>query len=362
MSAGRIEGVERIAVLRPNAVGDFIFTLPALAALRAAYPDAHITLLGKRWHREFLSGRPGPWDEVIEVPPVRGVGAEPEGEQDEAQIDAFVEAMRARRFDLVLQLYGGGRYSNPFVQRLGARVSVGAYAHDAPPLDRSVPYVAWCNERLRLLEVVAQCGARPVDLSPALQLTGADEQSLARQLELPPGPLVVLQPGASDPRRRWPVESFAAVGDALAARGAHIVINGSADERELVATLVNAMHAPAIDATRLPLGALAALLRRAKLVVSNDTGPLHLAQAVGTATVGIYWFLNMVTASPAVTASNRIAFSSRTHCPVCGAENVRGGCEHDASFVADVEVDEVLGLALELFNVADAPPAGSALR
>jgi len=319
-------------------------------------------LLGKRWHREFLSGRPGPWDEVIEVPPVRGVGIAPEGEQDDAQVEAFVEAMRARRFDLALQLYGGGRYSNPFVQRLGARVSIGAHAQDATPLDRSIPYVVWCNERLRLLEVVAQCGARPANLSPALQLTVSDEASLARKLELPPKPLVVLQPGASDPRRRWPVASFAAVGDALAERGAHIVINGSADERALAGALAAAMRAPAIDASGLPLGALAALLQRARLVVSNDTGPLHLAQAVGTATVGIYWFLNMVTASPVVTASNRTAFSSRTHCPVCGAENVRGGCKHDASFVADVEVDEVLDLALELFTAADTPRAGSVLR
>lgn len=362
MSGPIVEGAERIVVLRPNAVGDFIFTLPALAALRAAYPQASITLLGRRWHREFLSGRPGPWDEVIEMPPVRGVGMAPEGEQDDAQVHAFVEGLRARRFDLALQLYGGGRYSNPFVRALGARVSAGAHAQDASPLDRSVPYVLWCNERLRLLEVVAQCGARPVDLAPALQLTAADEDALATRLPLPTGPIVVLQPGATDPRRRWPTASFAAIGDALAARGAHVVVNGSTDERGLVASLVEAMHAPALDASGLPLGALAALLRRARLVVSNDTGPLHLAQAVGAATVGIYWFLNLVTAAPVITASNRVAFSSRTHCPVCGAENVRGGCEHPASFVADVEVDEVLGPALELFNAADAPRAGATLR
>ena len=204
MSGALVVGVERIVVLRPNAVGDFIFTLPALAALRAAYPQAHITLLGRRWHREFLSGRPGPWNEVIEMPPVRGVGIDPEGGQDDAQVQAFVEGLRARRFDLALQLYGGGRYSNPFVRQLGARVSAGAHAHDASPLDRSVPYVLWCNERLRLLEVVALCGVRPVDLSPALQLTAADEDALSTRLKLPAGPIVVLQPGATDPRRRWP--------------------------------------------------------------------------------------------------------------------------------------------------------------
>src|SRR5438046_626796 len=106
-----IEDVERIAVLRPNAVGDYMFALPALAALRAAYPQAHITLLGKRWHREFFAGRPSAIDEVIEMPAVPGVGAALDQSHDQARVEDFVQAMHARRFDLVFQLYGGGRYS-----------------------------------------------------------------------------------------------------------------------------------------------------------------------------------------------------------------------------------------------------------
>jgi ADP-heptose:LPS heptosyltransferase len=115
---GVLDGVRRIAVLRPNAVGDFVFALPALAALRAAYPQAGIVLLGRRWHREFLQGRPGPWDEVIELPVLRGVGAPPDAAEDEAEAQSFLQRLRERRFDLAIQLYGGGRHSNPFVRRL----------------------------------------------------------------------------------------------------------------------------------------------------------------------------------------------------------------------------------------------------
>src|SRR2546430_14707651 len=73
----KVPGVRRIAVLRANALGDFIFALPALEALRAAYPQAEIVLLAKKWHATFLQGRPGPVDRVIVVPPYPGVSEEP---------------------------------------------------------------------------------------------------------------------------------------------------------------------------------------------------------------------------------------------------------------------------------------------
>ena len=96
--------------------------------------------------------------------------------------------------------------------------------------------------------------------------------------------------------------------------------------------------------------ALAALLARARLVVSNDTGPLHLAHAVGTATVGIYWFTNFLVSAPLVNGSHRHALSLRTRCPLCGAENLTSRCEHDETFVDDVGPEEVTALALELWR------------
>lgn len=350
----RLDGVHRMAVLRPNAIGDFVFALPALAALRAAYPDAEIVYLGKRWHRDFLSGRPGLIDRVIELPPVPGVGAPIDAPTERDVVDSVVASLRDERFDLALQLYGGGRSSNPFVRRLGARVTAGLQAPDAAPLDRSLPYTPWVNERARLLEAVGLVGAAPVDLAPRLTITEADRAQLRATVSLPANqPLVVLQPGATDARRRWPPERFAAIGDALAARGACVAVNGSGDERAVVSQVVTAMRAPAIDLSHgLSLSALAALLERACLLVSNDTGPLHLAQAVGTRTVGVYWFMNLLVSAPLVCAQHVHAFSTRTTCPVCGQENLRQRCEHDASFVADVSLEEVLALSLAAFTAA----------
>lgn len=353
LKGARLDGVRSIAVLRPNAIGDFVFALPALAALRAAYRDARIVYLGRPWHREFLQGRPGPWEEVVALPPVPGVGAPGDAVCDEIRVQGFVDEMRERRFDLALQLYGGGASSNPFLQRLGARWSAGLQADDAPPLDRNLHYTPWRNERARLLEAMGLVGAAPVDLAPRLAVTPEDRAALQRALSMPEQPLVVLQPGATDPRRRWPAERFAAVGDALAGEGACVAVNGSADERGIVAEVIAAMRAPAWDLSQgqgLSLSALAALLERARLLVSNDTGPLHLAQAVGTPTVGIYWFMNLLVSGPLAGEGHLEAFSARTNCPVCGAENLHQRCPHDVSFVADVSTDEVVGLARRAFS------------
>jgi ADP-heptose:LPS heptosyltransferase len=348
----RFEGVARIAVLRPSALGDFVFALPALQALRVAYPEARISLLGRPWHLAFLGDRPGPWDEVIVLPPIPGVAAPEQAATDAGALAQCLQSLRERRFDLAIQMYGGGRYSNPFIAALGARITLGLQAPDAPPLQHNLPYVRWRNERARLLELVGLAGAMPEDLAPLLAVTPADQALLHDGFVPAPGrSLVVLQPGASDARRRWPLDRFAAVGDALAARGAQLVINGGPDEQGLCAALAATLKAPAADlAGRLPLGGLAALLARARLMVSNDTGPLHLAQAVGARSVGIYWFMNLLASAPLVAAGQREAFSTRIHCPLCGQDNVRSRCAHDPCFVDDVGVDEVKALALDAFE------------
>ena len=162
LTTGRLlPDVHKIAVLRPNALGDYLFAVPALHALRAAYPAAEIVLLGKDWHAACLAGRPGPVDRVVAVPSYPGVGEPETAAPDEAELESFFGAMNGERFDLAIQLYGGGRYSNPFTQQLGARSTAGLKERDAAPLDRWLPYAYFHHEVFRYLEVVALLGARP---------------------------------------------------------------------------------------------------------------------------------------------------------------------------------------------------------
>jgi ADP-heptose:LPS heptosyltransferase len=349
-----VPGVERIAVLRGNALGDLVVALPALDALRAAYPDAEITLLGREHHVALLGpGRPSPVDRVVALPS-GSVG-------DELRVDPgldrdrLLDSLAAERFDLVVQLHGGGRNSNAFVGRLGARLTAGSRTPDAPPLDRWIPYEHYQPEITRYLEVVGLVGAAPVGIEPRL---GTCEEDVAAAREALPAldghRYVVLHPGATDPRRRWPVRHFATVGRAMAAGGLRVVITGIPAEAELLSALAGALDGvpggPPVVADRLSLPALVGLLVRAEVVVSNDTGPLHLAVAVGTPTVGIFWIGNLINAGPFTRRLHRPLISWQVTCPVCGANAALGRCEHDVSFVEDVTVDSAIDAARSLLE------------
>lgn len=349
MDVGNIvEGVRRIAVVRANGIGDYCFAVPALEALRATYPGAEIVLLGKRWHADFLTGRPGPVDRTVAIPPYGGVSADPGTPEDATALEQFFHAMLAERFDLALQLHGGGRYSNPFTRRLRPRVSAGLRTPDAEPLDRFVPYIYFQPEVLRYLEVVALVGARPHAIEPAIAVTPRDHAEIER-LGLERDAFAAIHPGATDPRRHWPAEKFATVGDALARAGMRVAVIGTGEERQLVRAVTTAMTAPALElCDRVSLGGLAAFLARSRVVVSNDSGPLHLAAAVGAATVGIYWCGNMINGGPVTRRWHRPSISWRIECPVCGRNTLYDNCEHRVSFVADVPVEEITTAALAL--------------
>jgi ADP-heptose:LPS heptosyltransferase len=120
-----------------------------------------------------------------------------------------------------------------------------------------------------------------------LPLTAEDEREAAGLA--PPLPYAVLHPGAADPARRWPPQRFAAVADALAERGLVPVLTGTEGERDTVARVRRLAEAQTTDLTaRTSLGALAVLLRGARMTVTNDTGTAHVAAAVGAPSVVVF--------------------------------------------------------------------------
>jgi ADP-heptose:LPS heptosyltransferase len=357
-----IADVRRIAVLRGGGLGDLVFALPAIASLAAAHPAAEVVLLGTAGHAALLLGRPGPVREVRVLPFAEGVHEPPDQAPDDALLERFLDDAVRSGFDLAVQLHGGGRYSNPFVRRLGARVSVGARSPDAEPLDRNLPYRYYQHEVLRGLEVAGLAGAPPAHWQPRLAVTAADRRLGDQALHGLPPPVLTVHPGASDPRRRWPAERFGEVAARAVLGGAGVAVVGTADE----AGLVDAVRAHALsrlpprrhDAVRPLAGALSAsalvgVLARSAVVLANDSGPRHLAQAVGTSTVGVFWIGNMINAAPFGRALHRAHVSATSRCPVCGVDCVRDDgprCAHDPSFVADVRTEDVVADVLELWE------------
>ncbi|AKJ28228.1 glycosyltransferase family 9 protein [Caldimonas brevitalea] len=349
------DGIRKIAVLAPVALGDFIFTLPALQSLKRTYPDAQLVLLALPWIERFLAGRPGPVDRVIVIPHPRGVHAPPDQQPDEATLDRYFESMQREGFDLALQLYGGGRQSNAFLLRLGARHTAGRRTGEAPAPARWLPYRHYQHEVVRHLETVALVGADATYVPPQLSLIPRDRAELQQVGPLPGARYAVIHPGASDPRRRWDPASFAAVARELQARGIGIVLTGQRSEADVLDRLASSLdQAPLVLCDRLSTGALAALLAGACVLVSNDTGPAHLARAVDTPTVTIYWGPNVINAGPLHQARHRAALSWQMRCPVCDHDYgdpypyVGRDCGHTVSLVDQVPVEEVVVGALEV--------------
>lgn len=366
MNAARALDPRRMAVLRANALGDFIFALPALEALKRRFPAAELVYIGRAWHARFLHGRPSPVDRVLVLPDAIRTD---QPLQRNAETERFLAAVRAEAFDLAFQMHGGGGYTNPLLREFHAKLSIGLQASGAPPLDVNIPYQRYMPEVLRYLEVAARAGAPPVSVVPRLQSIPSDHEALSKAIHLPER-YVVLHPGATDVRRRWRPERFAAVGDHLARTGFTVCITGTNDERPAVEAVMTALRSRAVDlCNRVSLEALAALLDRASLVISNDTGPLHLSRALGTPTVGIYWLGNMITYGLVETSGNRVCVSWQASCPRCGLDILRhdahvavAGCDHAVSFVDQVSAGEVIRCVDELIEPIEAPDRRAASR
>jgi ADP-heptose:LPS heptosyltransferase len=281
-----VAGLRRIAVFRALQLGDLLGAVPALRALRKAAPRARITLIGLPWASSFVERYSMLVDDLIVFPGYPGM---PETEAQPDALPRFLEAARAEAFDLAIQLHGSGGLTNPLTLALGARRAAGFHAAGEPCPDAET-FILWNpheHEVLRYLRLLSHIGIAPDGEHLAFPLQQADHAECARAVPgLKAGSYVCIHPGARLPSRRWPPQRFAEVADGLAADGWTVVITGSADEGVLTAAVREAMRTPSIDLTgRTSLGALAALVSGARLLVCNDTGVSHVAAAVGTPSV-----------------------------------------------------------------------------
>jgi ADP-heptose:LPS heptosyltransferase len=217
----------------------------------------------------------------------------PEQPCDVRALQQFFADAQRRRFDLALQLHGSGALSNPIVALLGAERSAGYFRPGdyCPDSERFVPWCARDHEVQRYLVLLRALGVPADDAGLEFPLTDDDRRELERAaagLALGGRDYVCLHPGSQLPSRRWYPERFAQVADALAADGLTIVLTGVAGEAELTREVARAMRAPAVDlAGKTTLGAIAALIDGARLLLSNDTGVAHIAVARRTPSVRV---------------------------------------------------------------------------
>lgn len=283
--------VRRLAVVRALHLGDLLLSVPALRSLRRGFPSAEITLIGLPWARDFVRRFHRYVDRLREFPGYPGVL---EVDVDQARTDAFLAEERAYRYDLVVQMHGNGRASNPFALALGGKRTVGYYESQPPDdLWPGAPYPDDRHEIDRDLGLARLLGLPGDDLRlefPFLPEDLVEVRSLVPAERDARRPLVGLHVGARPPARRWPAERFAIVGDALVRQyQAQIVLTAGPAEAETAQIVADRMQHPALNlAGKTTLGSLAALIRVCRLFISNDTGPAHIAVAVDTPSVTIF--------------------------------------------------------------------------
>lgn len=278
----------RVAVFRALVLGDMLCATPALRALRQAWPQARLTLVGLPWAQE-LAARLHSVDDFIALPGYPGL---PEIACAVERLPDFLAAVQAGGFDLALQLHGSGGIVNPLVASFGARATAGFYEGSAwvPPADRAryLPWPRQGHEIERLLALTDHLGLPRQGLALDFPLQGADHAAARALLApLPAGAAyAIVHAGAQLPSRRWPLARFAAVARHLAGQGLRIVLTGGAAEAALTQALAQAVGAPCLDlAGRTSLWTLGALVDGARCVVCNDTGISHIAAARGRPSV-----------------------------------------------------------------------------
>ncbi|TQK05624.1 glycosyltransferase family 9 protein [Herbaspirillum sp. SJZ107] len=285
-----------VIVFRALQLGDMLCAVPALRALRTALPQAHITLVGLPWAQQFADRFKAYVDEFIAFP---GHPLLPEQPVRHEELTGFYTGLCQRRFDLALQLHGSGEVSNDIVSGFGAGAMAGFCRGDAVVRERMVlsTYPETGTEPERLLLLVEQLGAGAATAEAGTQLefplSRQDEDELAasgvaRGLE--PGRYICIHPGARQRDKCWPPRHFAELGDRLASEfDVKVVLTGSAQEADLTAAVAQHMQQTPVDAAApISIGAMAALMRDARLLLCNDTGVSHIAAGLKLKSVVIF--------------------------------------------------------------------------
>lgn len=283
-----LSALRKIVVLRALHLGDLLCAVPALRALRQAAPHAEITLIGLPWAASFVRRFAHLVDHFLAFPGFPGLAERP---FDVAAIPSFLNAVQGQRFDLAIQLHGSGETSNVLAQLLGAAHCAGFHRPpQAPPAGSFLPWRADEHEVRRCLRLMQMLGATARSEALEFPVSPADVRLLQRSVDRLPaaGSYAVIHAGARLASRRWPTQHFAEVGSALAAAGMPVVLTGTAGEAGITRSVAARMGASPLDlAGKTDLGALAVLVRDARIVVTNDTGMSHIAAALATRSVVI---------------------------------------------------------------------------
>ena len=278
----------RILVIRTDRIGDVLLSTPVLSALKERDGDCHITMLVSPYGAGAIEGHPA-LDKTI-VDERTGCHSGPVG------FLRLVGDLRAGRFDAALVLHPTARLA--LACRLaGIQIRIGTgyrgysflfnrrvHEHRREARKHEVEY------NLSLARALFEDAG---EAAPQIHVPESARRAVADRMDRwqvrPGDPLVLLHPGSGGSARNWPADCFTELAGRLARSGVRVVVTGSAAERDLVERVAGSPRDQVIPiAGELDLKELAALLQTSTLCVTNSTGPLHVASAVGTSAVALF--------------------------------------------------------------------------
>jgi len=290
--------LQRVLVVRLDNIGDIVMLTPALRALRQSLPDVHLTLLATPsgsqiapllpWINEVITHRPS-WQDISNSMP-----HDPEREQ------ALVTAIRTGKFDAALIFTSFTQSPHPpayVCYQAGIPIRVGQskefggamLSHWVKPLSDVYHQV---DRNLHLME---SAGFTVDNRAMELQISAAVQESAGHILQDagidPSLPFIVLAPGASCDTRRYDGERFAAAMRSLSSKtGLPVVIVGSDKETVLAKYIMDTAQRYSIVSVmgRTSVPEMAAIIRSSHLVIANNSGPLHIADAFKRPTIALY--------------------------------------------------------------------------
>ncbi len=327
----------KFLIVSTTGLGDTLWGTPAIKTLRETYPTSYIGVLTSSIGKEILQHNRH-IDELFVV-------------SDPVFFSLFplYSPLKEKEITDVILFHTSQRPILPFVAILGASKIIGTDGlHKGLDhfLTDAVPN-AYVHEIERRLQLVGKVGAHTQD--PTMEIfISAEDEKLAElfllQFQLPSYlPKVALHPGAKDLFKQWPSSLFVELGNRLVQElGCQVFVTGTGGEKDLVESIATKIK-DAIPVTTLKLRSFAAFLKQMKLVVSNDTGPMHLAFAVQTPTVALFAPTDPKLCGPH-RIKNAIIIAKRRTCTPC----LKKRCQEPFCLL-QISMQEVFDAALNCF-------------
>ncbi|MDY0189381.1 MAG: lipopolysaccharide heptosyltransferase II [Desulfuromonas sp.] len=332
--------LHKILVRATNWLGDAVMTTPALAGLRHHYPQAEIVLLANPLVAQMFSFHPS-IDRVM-VYDKRGVHKGVKG------FWRMVKELRQQHFDGAILLQNA--IEAAFLAACAGIPCRAGYATDGRRLLLNYPVSISGSDKilhhtLYYRQMLIRLGISADEVPVSLACTEA-EHRWASEL-LADNDIITINPGAAyGSAKRWLPERFAEVADTLAARyGAKIVLTGGPGEREIGDDIAQAMHTPVLNMVgQTSVRQMMALLAHSRLLVSNDSGPMHVASAFAVPIVAVFGSTDHTTTCPA--SDNVRIVRKPTDCAPCLLRQ----CPTDHRCMTAITAADVIQAATELLD------------